>query len=309
MRNVEFQFVDDGYGYGSFQHAANATPIPNQSLIPFFAADAGLVPGTGTDALGDSAIDGGPGPYTPEDPPPADPDNLINDGPVSAPGDGNSLDGFTLRIDGLDEGDTVVFNWQLLAASGFAGEETTDCTDLTQAVECFVPIGSSIFGGGTLNNFGFGTFALERLGDGGAAGPSGPLFAGGAGFNQNPESFFGDVYDLKNPTGFALEFGGGQRAPDQNPDDNLFNIASNTVLAGTIPEPGTLSAARSRPRARGVAPKSTLLTGRTTVKRKGRLRAAFVVAVAVSPLSAEFAKIDRRRSATPEDRPHYDSAR
>ena len=135
------------------------TELRNRNLL--FAIDPlSLVPGLGIDALGDSAIDGGPGPYD-------DQGNLPGGGP---PIDeiGNVLDGFVLDVDGFEVGDTLSLNWFLFK------------TDFEGSID---PIGTSGFG----NNFGFGTFSLARIPLGGPL--PGALFEGNTGFTQAPICF------------------------------------------------------------------------------------------------------------------------
>jgi len=208
---------------------AGGTPIPNRDLIGAARNDANgngqpdeafaLVPGLGTDALGDTAIDGGPGPYTPPSPPPPFPTG----GPPTPDGSGNVLDGFVIKVCDWDPGETLCFNWFLL----------------DQQLNL---LGTTGFG----NAFGFGTVCLVRLPV--QASPPGPVFFGNSGFNQNPFSFFDSVFfvpgqvtcpdpcvvaqpgggaegetpqpDIQfEDTMFALEFGAGVTAPPVNPND------------------------------------------------------------------------------------------
>lgn len=209
------------------------TEIPHENLL--FSTNA-RVPGTGTDALGDSAVDGGPGPYTVG---PDDGNPLVAGMPPVPDGSGNVLDGFVIEIDGLGVGDVVGFNWFLLgeegeeasfaaALSNGAGE---DCS--TDVPDCLFPIG--VVGGG--NEFGFGTFSLARIEIGGAL--PGALFVGNSGFNQNPVTFFDDVYEIPNPAEFGGEFGAGLTAPFLDPLDNVFGAPTNTTLIA-VPEPATI---------------------------------------------------------------------
>ena len=257
---VEFQdtgygggCLECGYGGASFEPVAAGHEIPSESLI----FGSGRVPGTGHDTTSDTAIDGGPGPYTvgPQDgnvlvsglePPLA---NQVHD---AHPDDtlleptGNVLDGFVLHVTDFGEGDTLALNWQMLRASGFfdgpegpeGGPPGTPPSCTAQPEECFSNI-FTFFQGVGLNTFGFGTFELARMPVGGPI--PGPLFDHGGGLNQNRFTFFDDVNDVPNPTEFAGNFTGGFTAPFQNPDDNLFGLTVNTQVAQTgIPEPGTL---------------------------------------------------------------------
>lgn len=224
----------------------NGDPFNNGfAIIPEdLLGGTGRVPGTGRDALGDSAIDGGPGCANRNPTVPGDCDDPISfdngyyergpddssplvlgetplcfDGPAFC----NVVDGFVIEIDDFDVGDTLSFNWALL---------TLDA----DAPECIEPdVGGclALIGGG----FGSGVLNLTRL-DGGDL--PGPLFEGNTGFNQNPELFFDEVYDLPNPAGFAGEVGGGIVAAFMNEDDNRYGLVENTGPAASVPEPGAL---------------------------------------------------------------------
>jgi hypothetical protein len=194
--------------------------IPNRDLLFSRQDPFSLVPGLGQDNLGDTAIDGGPEPYT---------TSLAYGGQPSPDGSGNVLDGFVIDIDGLGVGDTVSFNWFLLgggfgeeSAAAFAGDGEGGIGNLFP-----------LFG-----SFGFGTFSLARIDVGGDL--PGALFTGNSGFNQNAQSFFGDVYNIPNPAEFGAEFGAGITAPFQDPLDNVFNTPVNTQLAA-VPEPSSVA--------------------------------------------------------------------
>jgi len=175
------------------------------------------VPGYGIDSLGDSAFDGGPGPYNPSSP---------GSGPISS-GSGNVLDGFVLDVDDWDVGEIFSLNWFLATLTGASGGLESDA---------FVAIGT--YGEGS--EFAFGTINLARLQPsiGGPAGNlPGPVFDGNTGFDQSPLSFYDTVYEIPNPAEFAAEFGAGLTAPFLNPADNFFNAPINTHL---VPEPGSI---------------------------------------------------------------------
>ena len=200
------------------------TAIPNRDLIlaniesPNYALT--KIPGLGVDALGDSAIDGGPTPYS----------IAPGGGQPDPDGSGNVLDGFVVEVDGWGVGDTLSANWQLL---------TTDSVFLADvASENFIggagelnPI-LSFFGQGGPNAFGFGTLTLDRLELGQTSGDS--QFVGNSGTNQSPFLFYDDVFDIPNPATFAGEIGAGQTATFMNPADNTFNLTVNAIA---VPEP------------------------------------------------------------------------
>ena len=198
------------------------TPIPNRDLL--FVGDPALVPGFGTDALGDSAVDGGPTPYVNQSP---------GGGQPTPDGSGNVLDGFVIDIDDWDVGEVFSLNWFLAASfdgsasfvpvsGGFPGN--------------FFPIGTSGFG----NDFGFGVMNLVRVEDSiGAPAPSlpGPVFVGNTGFVQSGTAFYDTVYEIPNPSEFAAEFGAGLTAGFLNPFDNVFDVNTNAI---PIPEPSSI---------------------------------------------------------------------
>ena len=214
------------------------TQIPNQDLI--FGGKNGQVPGTGLDALGDTAIDGGPGPYTSG---PQDGDPQVAGAPPSPDGSGNVLDGFVIDVDGFGEGDTLSFNWNLLGING-DGDGGPSLTSAvfdyggfcgTDPAACLFSIGTQ-FGG---NSFGFGTISLARVATGDPL--PGALFTGNSGFNQNPTTFFDSVWQVPNPTDFGAEFGAGLTAPFRDPADNLFgNVVNTQPQLADVPEPATI---------------------------------------------------------------------
>jgi|GEM_PF-3906625 len=139
------------YLEGGGSRSADGSEIKNQDLLNS-SVFGGTIPGTGEDATGDTAIDGGPGcadptaadgcggsalttggvpatgaPYVPR----TSDDftkgtngvggNPLVDGISPVHGDGNVLDGFVMEIDGLDLGKTVSFNWNLLGSQFFFG--------------------------------------------------------------------------------------------------------------------------------------------------------------------------------------------
>lgn len=175
------------------------TAVPNVDLIaaPNLPAAEALVPGVPPvlDALGDTAVDGGPTPYT------AGP----GAGQPVPDGSGNVLDGFTLTMTDWDVGEYFSFNWNLLDENGFE-------------------IGVR----GSGNPMGFGVVNMVRLVAGGALPP--PLFPGlgNTGFqNQGSLSFFDTVWQVPNPTDFAVEFGPSVLAPVPLPP-------AGALLAGTL---------------------------------------------------------------------------
>jgi len=204
-----FSTFGDYAGLGTLARweAGDGTAIPNRDLIgagaPGGLLPEDLIPGLGIDASGDTAIDGGLGPYSPGSP---------GFGPGDfAGGTGNVLDGFTLTIQDWDIGEVFSVNWFLMDENG--------------------PIGTA----GQGNEYGFGTTNLIRMTPGGDL-PDG-VISGNSGFNQDATSFFGNVYEVPNPAEFAVEFGAGITAPFANPVDNMFNVETN---AEVIPEPATL---------------------------------------------------------------------
>jgi hypothetical protein len=196
---------------------ALGTPIPNLdllaplALIPADPASAYmLVPGLGTDGLGDSAIDGGPLPYV--NPAPL-PFGFFPTGGQPVPdGSGNVLDGFVLTVCDWDEFEMISFNWNFLDALGN-------------------PI---------MNSYGFGTLNLVRLP---AAAPlPGGVFIGNTGFGQQPIEFFDSVFEIPAftraaATSFAVEFGAAITAPFATPTDNTFGFPITTQTVSPITHP------------------------------------------------------------------------
>ncbi|NOQ65533.1 MAG: hypothetical protein GQ582_13565 [Methyloprofundus sp.] len=184
------------------------TQVPNRDLIGALTeADAiALVPGLGLDALGDSAIDGGPPPYTAP----------LGGGQPNPDGSGNVLDGFTLTIADWDVGEAISLNWFLADLDGNS-------------------IGTSQRG----NAFGFGVLNLVRLGVNDPL--PGGLLVGNTGFNQNLALFAKGVFDI--PDGkvpgalFAGEIGASITAAFLNPEDNIFEAIPNTE---PIPAPSAI---------------------------------------------------------------------
>lgn len=214
------------------------TEIPGRNLR--FTGE-NNVPGSpgDTDATGDSRIDGGPGPFSPSG---------LND-PAYANGNGNSLDGFVVVVDGLDPGDVVSFNWNLLGnASGFFGAADAGPQAATiggpgncdGSVIFEIPVASDqcLFDIGSLtgDTFGFGTMSLTAVDPGNPM--PGPVFVGNTGFvNAGSNLFYDNVWNVPNPATFGIEIGAGQVADFLNPADNRFGNTPNTALAPTNPAP------------------------------------------------------------------------
>ena len=78
---------------------------------------------------------------------------------------------------------------------------------------------------------GFGVLNLARMSLGGSL--PGPVFAGNSGFVQDTNEFYDTVYQIPNPSEFALEMGGGITGDFMNPDDNVFNAPVNTSVIPT----------------------------------------------------------------------------
>jgi hypothetical protein len=176
------------------------------------------VPGYGVDARGDSAMDGGPGPYDPPSPGGGEPNHEL---------ERNMVDGFVLDIDDWDIGENFSVNWFLNALSYGSGGYPNQ----------YGPSGSANLG----DPFAFGVMSLARIEPsiGTSAGSlPGPVFVGNEGFDQSGLSFFDTVYEIPNPAEFAAEFGGGITAHFLNPADNIFGVDINTRLV--VPEPGAI---------------------------------------------------------------------
>ncbi|MDA0657791.1 MAG: PEP-CTERM sorting domain-containing protein [Planctomycetota bacterium] len=205
-----------------WDNANNGTPIPNRDLLfTIEGSSSFLVPGFGTDGLGDSAVDGGPTPYTNQGP---------GGGQPSPDGSGNVLDGFVLDIDNWDEGEVFSLNWFL--AASFEGSGALQTASILPPGQ-FFPIGTSAFG----NDFGFGIINLVRIGDSiGTPAPNlpGPVFEGNTGFVQNGTTFYDTVYEIPNPAEFAAELGAAITGRFLNNSDNVFGAQVNTNL---VPEP------------------------------------------------------------------------
>ena len=100
------------------------------------------VPGFGKDGLGDTAIDGGPGPYTPSTPGYGVPTSL-----------NNVLDGFVIDVDDWDVGEVFSVNWFLTAL----------INDSSAGRNYFVPIGNADLYYYYPGFYGFGTMNLVRI--------------------------------------------------------------------------------------------------------------------------------------------------
>lgn len=184
---------------GAFQSGRDGPEIAC-SLIPgaTFNLQSGVCDTSALDSTGDTAIDGGPG-------------VVVN--PVTPDGSGNVLDGFVLTVDDFDVGEVFSVNWFLLDGGG-------------------QPIGQ-VAGG---NAYGFGTLSLARTDPG--AGSPGTVFVGNSGLAQSQIDFFDSVWNIPNPSWFWGELGGGLTAPFRDPNDNIFDVQTNTSL---IPTPAPLA--------------------------------------------------------------------
>ncbi len=174
-----------------------------------------MLNGFGTDALGDTAIDGGPRPYTPE---PSFGGYSVND-----------VDGVVLDIDDWDVGEVFSLNWFLAAiyyhSAGYDPETNP-----------ILPVGTAAEG----SPFGFGVLNLVRIEPtiGSPAGElPGAVFVDNEGFDQSVYSFYDTVYEIPNPAEFAAEVGVGITAPFLNPADNIYDAPVNTQL---VPEPNAV---------------------------------------------------------------------
>jgi hypothetical protein len=204
---------------GTVENPTNVAPGINGKWISYSGGGSpylDAVPGFGVDALGDSAMDGGPAPYSPPSPGGGEPDQDW---------ERNSVDGFVLDIDDWDQGEVFSMNWFLAGL----------CCGSGGYPDQYYAIGSHNQG----DPFGFGVMNLVRLEPtiGAPAGVlPGPVFIGNEGFDQSGISFYDTVYEVPNPAEFAAEFGGGITAHFLNQADNVFGAAINTHLI--VPEPG-----------------------------------------------------------------------
>lgn len=191
------------------------SPLSSRDLLWQFATPS-YVPGFGVDALGDSAMDGGPTPYTPSSP---------GGGP---PNIRYVIDGFVIDVDDWDVGEVFSLNWTLAGV----GNTSAGWHPLNNP---FHPLG-----GHDGQSFGFGVMNLARIEPSIGSPPGslpGAVFVDNEGFNQSSFSFYDTVYEIPNPAEFAAEFGAGITAPFLNPADNVFNAQVNTRL---VPEPVTM---------------------------------------------------------------------
>ena len=191
-------------GLGTFARwdlSGGGTPVPNRDMLALLPPGGGLpvsvVPGTGVDATGDSAVDGGPAPYTPPSP---------GAGPPP-PGEGNVLDGFTLTVQDWDIGEVLSMNWFIDNFGSFIGTATSG------------------------NSFGFGTLSMVRSTPDGPLG-SGALFGIGPDAGRNStgfvqQDFYSDVFIVPPTTEagpelayFGAELGAAITGPFLNPGDN-----------------------------------------------------------------------------------------
>jgi hypothetical protein len=177
-----------------------------------------VVPGFGVDALGDSAMDGGPAPYAPASP---------GGGPPEQ-GASSAIDGFVINIDDWDVGEVFSVNWFLAALVDISAGWHPTLNPFTLRLEPGQP------------SFARGIMSLARI-EPSIGSPAGVLpgavFVDNEGFNQSGFSFYDTVYEIPNPAEFAAEFGAGLTAPFLNPSDNVFNAPINTSL---VPEPNTI---------------------------------------------------------------------
>ncbi|MEE8059374.1 MAG: hypothetical protein V3T17_16290 [Pseudomonadales bacterium] len=206
---TSFNATSARWGEGIFGAAAG-TALLNRDLVaagaPGGMTPTQLIPGLGLDALGDSAIDGGPTPYT-----------LFGAGQPVPDGTGNVLDGLTLTITDWDVGERLTLNWFLYDADGN-------------------PIGS--VGSGLPGIFGFGSLNLVRIPVGSAL-PGGVLQSSNGpntGFTQASNIFYDGVFRVPNPAEFAAEMGVGLTANFINPEDNFANVQTN---ASVVPLPAS----------------------------------------------------------------------
>jgi hypothetical protein len=182
-------------------------------------ATADFVPGYGTDGLGDSAFDGGPGPYSPPTP---------GHGPNSPAFFPNVADGFVIDIDDWDVGEIFSLNWFLAGVS----DTSSGYHPVNNPIRMLYQFDEG------LNPFTHGVMSLARI-EPGIGAPAenlpGAVFVGNSGFDQSNLSFYDTVYEIPNPAEFAAEFAAGLTAPFLNPTDNIFDVPINTELL--VPEP------------------------------------------------------------------------
>lgn len=172
------------------------TPLDNRDLVAA-AAPGGILPASLVPGLGNDGLG----------------DSAIDGGPgTPLPlGIRNVLDGFTLTVTDWDVGEQLTLNWFLEDSLG-------------------QPIGTATQG----NVFGFGSLNLARIEVDGDL--PGGVFVGNSGFNNNSDTFFGNVNQVPNPAEFAAELGVGITADFLNPADNVFDAETNTQ---PIPGPPT----------------------------------------------------------------------
>jgi hypothetical protein len=206
----------------------------------------------GTDATGDSSVDGGEGVDLGVD-------GLLGfEEPVQGDVE-NALDGLVLEVDGFKEGDVLSLNWNLLGffddgnGGGFdaVGPSAIGaCDQAAVTTDCFYALGTANFGG---NPYGFGMLNLTLAAPG--TPPVGPVFEGNTGFNQNPVLFYTSedengnpvsVASIPNPVEVFGEVGAGQFGQFRG-DGDIFDQTSNPnanfvdpLGPQAVPAPATL---------------------------------------------------------------------
>ena len=185
-------------GFGAFPRGiwTGGTPIPAVDLVSAGSNGNSLIPGTGLDSIApnpDSAVDGGPLPYT--------------GGGAGQPvpdGSGNVLDGLELTVDNFKVGSTLGLNWRFRDASS----------------------------NNIINSYAFGTMNLQRVPVPTTSFASG-LFRSvnmiNTGFRRGV-SFFDTVWSVPNPAEFVIELGAGITAPFLDPSQNTSGEVVNVSL-------------------------------------------------------------------------------
>ena len=199
---------------------SDAASIPNRDLLGT-TEPARLVPSRTApyepgdeDALGDSAVDGGPGTFAPGD----------TGGDIDV---GNVMDGFTMTVQDFDEGEVLSINWAMLTGRTSSGE-----------------IPSVVTQNGERHPFGFGTWSIARGND---SLPTFSVFTTSSGFSATNSNFAmapdGNlVNQTPNPAIFASEVELAQTARFLDPSDNTLDLPVTTrrVDATSVPTPNTL---------------------------------------------------------------------
>ena len=206
--------------WGDVATGEGVTPVPFRDLVgasaPGGITPTSLVPSLGTDSLGDTGIDGGPGLVTPD-------------------GSGNVLDGFTITIQDWDVGESLSFNWFLQGDDGAPIGTSNSGNDFGFGAMNLIriPVDGELPGGLFQGNTGFRQDSTLFFNDVYSIPSDEVPSIAIAALNEGEET----TPPLSTGAEFAAEFGAGITAPFLIPGNNNFNAPVNTTR--TVPEPSS----------------------------------------------------------------------